>query len=55
MILHSEFKVNRTDLGVDDSLNTAAYNLDASFVLSVIESLELPFFLPVIDGSNKRL
>jgi hypothetical protein len=38
-----------TDLDVNNGLNTAANNFDAAFLLFVIESLELPLFLPVIN------
>jgi hypothetical protein len=43
------------DLDVDNCLNTAPYNLDPTLLLFVIESLELPLLLPVIDGSNDHL
>jgi len=42
-------------LDVDDALDTGPDNLDATFLLLVVEDMELPSLLPVTKGVNRNL
>jgi hypothetical protein len=60
-VLLNDFEVSKvrgrceTYLDVNCTLYAVTYDFDGSFVFLVIKDLELPFLLPIVDGTNDDL